>query len=536
VGNFDRPNLTYRVWPRHDLIKQVCDVLDRHKNKAGIIYCMRRKDVDELTVNLQKRGINALPYHAKLPPEEREANQEAFAAERCDVVVATIAFGMGIDRSDVRFVIHTALPKSLEHYQQETGRAGRDGLAAECVLLYSGGDLMSLKSMLVKSANEPGVDPSFLPTVIKHVSEMDRYARGAVCRHKALVQYFGQEYAGPECGACDLCLGDTVQVPDAQVVAQKILSCVARVKEGFGIGHVVGVLRGHNTEAIRRRGHERLTTFGLLKDTTDANVRDWVYQLIGQEALAQVGDDYPLLKLNEASWEVMRGQRTVRLVQLARRKKGEKLRKAVAEESREGVDEKLYEAVRQLRRQLAQERQVPAYVIFGERTLLDMARVRPSTLEGLRPLYGIGEAKLRDFGSQFLEVIRAHCDGSNLSADVGAPGPALFDRPTPAPATITARKEGIFELFRAGAALEQVMARLECKLTTAAGHLEDYIRAERPGDISTWIPPQVYHRVASAARELGTTRLKPIFLALGEKVPYEQIRLVIAHMQVKEAD
>ena len=225
------------------------------------------------------------------------------------MVVATVAFGMGIDRSNVRFVLHTAMPKSLEHYQQETGRAGRDGLEAECVLLYSGADFVSLKWMLEKSAEEAGAEPEFLASALRHLEDMDRYARGAVCRHRALVEYFGQTYAAESCGACDLCLGDTEEVAGATVVAQKILSCVARVKESFGIGHVVAVLRGENTDNVRRRGHDKLTTFGLLKGESKADVRDWLYQLIGQKVLMQVGDEYPLLKLNEASWEVMRGQR-----------------------------------------------------------------------------------------------------------------------------------------------------------------------------------------------------------------------------------
>src|SRR5262245_44018326 len=194
VGNFDRPNLTYRVLPRHNLMKQVLEVLDRHKNEAGIIYCIRRADVDELAAALNGCGHPAMPYHAGLTPEQRKATQDAFATEKCDLVVATVAFGMGIDRSNIRFVLHSAMPKSVEHYQQETGRAGRDGLEAECVLLHSGADFMTWKWILEKSAAEPGVDPSFLSVSMKHLGDMDTYCRGAVCRHKALIGYFGQSY------------------------------------------------------------------------------------------------------------------------------------------------------------------------------------------------------------------------------------------------------------------------------------------------------------------------------------------------------
>ena len=358
VGNFDRPNLTYRVLPRHEPLKQVLEVLDRHMGvTAGIVYCMRRRDVDDLADALKGKGVKCLPYHAGMTSDLRQYTQGEFASERCDVIVATIAFGMGIDRSNVRFVLHTDLPKSLEHYQQETGRAGRDGLEAECVLFYSGADVMSLKRMIQKSADEAGAEPEFVASSFRHLDDMDRYARGATCRHQALVEHFNQKYVPPVpplpseaelgCRACDVCLGDTEAVADAVVIAKKILSCVARVKESFGIGHVIGVLRGENSENVRKRGHDQLTTYGLLKEHGKADVRDWLYQLIGQGVLVQTDGDYPLLKLNDGSWEVMRGQRQVRLIQMVRRKKGERPVKSKADEvSWEGVDSGLFEGAR----------------------------------------------------------------------------------------------------------------------------------------------------------------------------------------------
>jgi ATP-dependent DNA helicase RecQ len=422
VGNFDRPNLTYRVLPRRDVLKQTLEVVRRHEGEAGIIYCLRRRDVDDLAAALQKKGIKAKPYHAGMTSEERHESQKAFSKEKVDVVVATVAFGMGIDRSNVRYVLHTAMPKSLEHYQQETGRAGRDGLEAECVLLYSAGDMYTFRAMLTKSAQEAG-NEAHLPGVFKHLDDMDRYCRGAVCRHRALVQYFGQAYEAEHCNACDLCLGDTEEVPDALVVAQKILSCVARVKQGFGIGHVTAILRGENTENVRRRGHDQLTTFGLLKGHGKPDVRDWIYQMIGQGVLLQVGDEYPVLRLNESSWEVMRGQRQVRLVQLARRKKGEKPEKSRAETtSWEGVDRELFEALRRLRRELAAERQVSPFIVFTDNTLRELARVRPSTLDRMRLIPGVGDKRLRDFGALFLPVIADQCHARELALDVPAHG------------------------------------------------------------------------------------------------------------------
>jgi ATP-dependent DNA helicase RecQ len=526
VGNFDRPNLTYRVWPRHEVLKQVLGVLERHKSEAGIIYCMRRRDVDDLAARLQQKGVKALPYHAGLLPEQRQNTQEEFSAERIDVVVATIAFGMGIDRSNVRFVLHTAMPKSLEHYQQETGRAGRDGLEAECVLLYSGGDAVSMKAMIEKSAQEAG-ETAHLPVVFKHLHDMDRYARGAVCRHKALVSYFGQVYDTPSCGACDLCLGDSEEVPEADVVAQKILSCVARVRENFGIGHVIDVLRGKANDKVRQRGHDKLTTYGLLKESSDNDVRDWIYQLIGQEVLIQTQEEYPKLNLNDASWEVMRGQRSVRLVQLVRRKKGEKPRKSqAAEVSWEGVDEPLFQKLRGLRRELASERQVPPYVIFSDATLRGLATVKPTTPERMRGVAGVGDAKLRDFGERFLGLITEHLNG--LENPHPAAGGPLF-----ASAPAGSHQGQLFELFERGCGVEAVMRQAGLRRETVMDALLEFVRSERPDGIEPWVDQSTYDAVAQAARQVGTAKPRPIWLALGEKVDVETIRVVLAHMQTQ---
>jgi ATP-dependent DNA helicase RecQ len=424
VGSFDRPNLAYRILPRRDELKQAREVLDRHRGEAGIIYCPRRRDVDDLAAALQGNGYRARPYHAGMTSEQRQAAQEAFAAEKCDVIVATVAFGMGIDRSNVRFVLHTAMPKSVEHYQQETGRAGRDGLEAECILLFSGEDIMTWRWLIEKSAEEANAPPEFVAAALRHLEDMNSYARGAVCRHRALVEYFGQTYEAESCLACDLCLGDTEPVPDSLIVAQKILSCVARVKEKFGVGHVISVLRGENTDSIQRWGHHHLSTYGLLRDCRKNDLRDWIHQLIGQKVLLKEiiamdgGGSFPLLKLNPASWEVMKGTRQVRLVQLARRKKGEAPRKSKADDRNwEGVDRDLFESLRQLRLQIATATDRKAYWIFSDATLRELARVRPSSLARMRELYGVGDHKLREFGPPFLERITEHCRANSLPLD-----------------------------------------------------------------------------------------------------------------------
>jgi ATP-dependent DNA helicase RecQ len=389
-----------------------------------------------------------------------------------------------------------------------------------------------------KSASEAGADTGFLKSAFKHLDDMDRYCRGAVCRHKALVEYFGQPFGTQGCGACDLCLGDTEEVPDALVVAQKVLSCVARVQQGFGAGHVISVLRGEAGDAVLRRGHDKLTTYGLLKEVGKAELRDWVYQLIGQGVLLQVGDEYPLLKLNDESWEVMRGKRAVRLVRLARRKKGERAAPtALDAASWEGVDRPLFDALKALRRDIMAERGLKsAYIIFHDATLRELARLRPTTPERMRRVSGVGDARLRDYGARVLALIRAHCDAHGLPADVSAAPAAAPPRETrPAGAALSARHAAAFERFRAGATVEDVAAQMALSRGTVFGYLEEHVRAERPRTLRPWVDDDTYYRVVEAARQVGTDRLKPIFLLLGEKVPYDAIRLVLAHLQGREA-
>ena len=425
IGNFDRPNLTYLVVSRREPTRQIMEIIKRHSGEGGIIYCLRRSDVDNLAADLTKLGVKAMPYHAGLSPQSRTETQDAFTTEQCDVVVATVAFGMGIDRSNVRYVVHAGLPKSLEHYQQETGRAGRDGLEAECVLLYSGADLFTWKSIIEKSAAEPGVDPSFAQNSLKQLKDIDSYCRAAACRHSLLVRYFGQPWQTTTCTACDICLGYTIAVPDAQTVAQKILSCIARVKDRFGVGYIVSVLRGENIQSVRSRGHNKLSTYGLLREHSAADVRDWIYQLISQEVLLQEdleiapGKAVPILRLNGASWQVMRKECNVRLLQPVRGKKAEQpSRSKVDMDSWSGVDRDLFEEFRSLRKQLAQERQVPPYVIFPDATLRELSRIRPSNLERMRKIYGIGDAKLSDFGQRFLDLLATQCKARHLPMDV----------------------------------------------------------------------------------------------------------------------
>jgi ATP-dependent DNA helicase RecQ len=402
VGSFDRPNLVYRVLARATLKRQLTDILDRHRGQAGIVYCTSRREVDALAAWLEQSGVRAKPYHAGLTDDERHRNQDAFLEEEADVVVATVAFGMGIDRSDVRFVVHAGAPQSLEHYQQESGRAGRDGLEAECVLIYSAADFLKWRVMLERNGELTEARRSLL-------RDIERYAASVGCRHRHLVGYFGESYARDDCGACDYCLDELETMPEGIVIARKILSCVARVDQRFGAAHVTNVLRGGETEQVTARGHHRLSTFGLLKESSVAEVRGYIEQLLAHGLLRQAGDEYPVLALTERGIALLKDAGAVPDLSLARQRRPTKdrvpKRARVEAESWHDVDRDLFDRLRALRLEIARARGVPPYVIFHDTTLRDMARLKPTTLDALRQVYGVGDRKASDLGEAFLAVI-----------------------------------------------------------------------------------------------------------------------------------
>ena len=407
VGSFDRPNLIYRVRPRTDRLAQVVAAIQRHRGQAGIVYCIRRSEVEELTAALVRRGLRALRYHAGLGDDERRANQDAFVNERADIVVATVAFGMGIDRSNVRYVIHTGMPKSLEHYQQEAGRAGRDGLEAECLLLGSGSDYGLWKSVIAPEGAEPP------PGALRKLGEMYAFCQQAVCRHRALVTYFGQTYERPSCGACDVCLGETVQGADTSGVAARILAGADELRGRFGAAHVADVLSGAATGRIAQLGHDRLAAYATLRGERKSQVRAWIDQLLAHGLLARSDDEYPTLTLTEQGRAVLRGEAqapsltSAGAVRATSADAPATARRGPAPAAQPDVDDHaLFDALRGLRRAIAEERGVPPYLIFSDASLRDMARLRPATLEQFREVKGVGDWKLDAFGARFLAVIR----------------------------------------------------------------------------------------------------------------------------------
>jgi len=409
VGSFDRPNLIYKVRRRTHKLKQVCAILDRHKGESGIIYCIRRKDVDELYMALKAGGYSVLPYHAGMADEDRKDNQDSFIKEKVDTIVATIAFGMGIDKSNVRYVIHTGMPKSLEHYQQETGRAGRDGLEAECFLLYSGGDYGIWKGLM------GDMEPQAHKIAMDKLDQMYDYCTGALCRHKAILRYFGQALDKDNCAACDLCLGELGGIENALETAQKILSCIVRLEQRFGGAYTAAVLTGSDDKRILQNNHHALSTYGLLSQYSQHTVHGWIDQLEGQAYVEKVGE-YKILNVTEKGWRVLKAKETPRLL-----KPAEKPARAsrVIEDSWEGVDKGLFEVLRKLRATIARDKGIPAYVVFGDAALRDMARRRPSSIERFLDVKGVGEKKRRQYGKVVLAAINDYCQANALKMDIG---------------------------------------------------------------------------------------------------------------------
>ena len=528
IGCFDRPNLIYRIVPQVDRDSQALEVVRRHPKEAVIVYCISRRETESMAAMLKGHGVRAAAYHAGLSPEERHRTQEAFAEERLDVVVATVAFGMGIDRSNVRCVLHAAMPKSVEHYQQETGRAGRDGLEAECVLLYSAADVMRWESLMEKSAQDAPNPEVLIAAQKRLIKQIQSLCNSPICRHKALSEYFGQSYESTNCGACDFCLNEVEGLEDGTVTAQKILSCVARTGERFGIKHIVDVLQGANTEQIRKFKHEQLSTYGLLKEMPRKPLQNMVYQLVDQGLLSRTDGEYPVLTLNDQSWAVLRGKLSVRLV---RPKERVEVKTKAAEISWEGVDRGLFDHLRDWRRRIAVERQVPAYVVLHDATLMDLARVRPTDLDVLRTVHGFGEKRLQDLGESVVEEVVAYCLEKGLSTNVSpavssaSSSPAGKQKPAP-----HGTKQTALDLFRQNRTIEEVMSYTARARSTVVQYLSEYIAEHRPENIDAWVDPATYDRVVAAAAGAETPRLKPLHEALGGAVSYDTIRLVMTHL------
>ena len=541
VGSFDRPNLIYRSERKDSIVDQAREILDRHRNESGIIYCTSRREVDSISEQLNAFGYRTLPYHAGMSDEDRRLNQEAFAEESIDTIVATVAFGMGIDKSNVRYVIHSGLPKSLENYQQESGRAGRDNLEAECVLFYSMSDFMRWRSNIENESDENS------DSAMRSLQAMVDYATGVSCRHRSLVRYFGQDLEGDSCGACDVCLQELDEVEDALIVGQKILSSVVRQGERFGSEYTALVLKGSRDKRILSNSHDELSTWGLLSDESAQIIRDWIGQLISQDFLARVGE-YGVLSVTPRGRDLLKGSSTPKLLRTVEPVARQKRRARKLTASWEGVDRSLFDDLRILRHDLASEAGVPAYVVFTDETLREMAKFRPTTLDGMLRIKGIGEKRLATYGEPFLTAVLTYCEHAAVESDVWPDSektPASKPRSNPEESSQSltgsaekgekSAKPRAFQMFREGASVDKVQVETGRALSTLYGYLIEFIQVEGLCDPTAWIQEGEFLRVREATLETGFEKLKPIHELLGGEVSYETIRVAVACLQNEAA-
>lgn len=399
VTGIDRPNIRYMVLEKNRPFEQLKNLLANRKREAGIIYALSRKRVEDIAGRLVAHGIDAAAYHAGMSTQNRQTVQDAFLKDELQVVVATVAFGMGIDKPNVRFVVHYDLPKNIESYYQETGRAGRDGLSAEALLLYNMQDVVLVRKLLERSDNEQQIRIE-----IQKLNSMVDFVEALTCRRQILLNYFGEQLK-EVCGNCDVCLNPPQQY-DATLDAQKALSCVYKVGQRFGVKHVISVLRGSHNERIKRFRHEQLSTFALGKELGEAEWSSIFRQLIHQGYLAQDLSNYGVLKLTSRSRPILKGETTLLLAR-PRIKKTEKTKhKAPKVLIEQPYEERLFDQLRELRTQLAHNQGVPPYVVFGDATLIQMAQLTPTDTTELLAVSGVGEHKLSKYGNDFLSVIK----------------------------------------------------------------------------------------------------------------------------------
>ncbi len=507
IASFNRPNLYYEVRSKQKSAYAEVLGMIRETEGAVIIYCLSRKKVDEITSKLQNDKIAALPYHAGLSDSDRTQNQTRFIRDDVRVMVATVAFGMGINKPDVRLVVHYDIPRNLEGYYQESGRAGRDGEPSKCVLFFSYGDIKTIEWSINQKT-----DPQEQLIAKQQLRQVIDYGEGTDCRRTIQLGYFGERFPG-NCGNCDNCRHPK-PAEDWTVEAMKFLSCVARCQERFGMTHIIDVLRGAKNQKITQNGHEKLSTYGIGKEKTLDQWRMLGRSLLHKGMLDQSSDGYSVLKLNALSWEIMRKQRTVSLAVPI-------VKKAVIEEDKlpSAEVELLFQRLRSLRKKLADEQSVPPYVIFADSTLKLMAHDQPQTLDAFGKLSGIGTHKLAQYGERFTAEIRAYCQ--ELGMPVVQPVAAGNVARSPSYTELQT-----LQLHQQGFSIDEIAQQRHIRPTTIIRHLSDLIEMDQPVDLAQLVPLEHQQKIRQVLEALGDVSLTPIREYLGDSYTFDEIRLV----------
>jgi ATP-dependent DNA helicase RecQ len=521
VASFNRPNLNYRVVPKASPYEQTLEFIRARPRESGIVYCQSRKSTESVAARLTEDGVKAAPYHAGMEAKDRAMNQELFLRDEARVICATIAFGMGINKPNVRFVIHYDLPKNIEGYYQETGRAGRDGLPSECVLLFSAGDVAK-QQRFIDEKPEPE------RTIARdQLQQMVHYAEIAECRRSSLLAYFSEDFTQDNCGACDNCLSPR-ETYDGTLAAQKLLSCIYRIheKSGFGVGlnHVVEVLAGADTEKIRKFGHHQLSTYGIGKELSR---NEWT--VIGRELIRlgfvkQDAQRFSVLALTPEGRAVLKERKKIQLTKPM--KAPQKQAHAIGEIA---CDEALFERLRGLRKRLADEQGVPPYIIFSDVALRQMARAYPATSMEFARISGVGQRKLEQFGKVFLAEIAEHLRTSpkQIFADDSFSAPA----PTRRVGGLNDSARETLRLLRSGLSIDEIASRRGFVPSTIYGHLAAAIEAGQSVDLGQFLSAEEQKRIRQAFGAIGFRNLTGVHESLGGKFDFGLLRLCRAAQQ-----
>jgi ATP-dependent DNA helicase RecQ len=512
VSSFNRANIHYAVEPKRGLYEKIVNYLEAHHDDSGIIYVLSRQSAEDLAEKLSRDGFSAKPYHAGMNAGERRTNQEYFAKDKIKIIVATIAFGMGINKSNVRFVIHADLPKNIESYYQETGRAGRDGLKSDAILYYSGGDVIKLRKFAMIEDNQEQTR-----IMLNKLSQMASLCEMNACRRKAILNYFGEE-APDNCGSCDVCTSVREKF-DGTIIAQKALSAVARLDGRFGLSYLVDFLRGSKSEKIRSY-HKNLKTYGVGADIPKEDWFRYFKDLIAFGYLRQAGDEYPIIQLTEKSPAVLRGEEKVFLVKLISKTSTDILEKPFEKE--------LFVELKNLRNDLANKENVPAYIIFSDATLLELATYLPQNKEEIAKISGFGEVKLARYGKFFLEAVKKYCVACGLPSKISE---KIFKRERRSKKDSENNTKMIsYDLFRRGKTTSQIAQIRQLAISTIEGHLAFYILNGQI-KVTELVSEQKISRIEEAIKKYGDMALLPLKQFLGEDASYGEIRAVVNYLR-----
>ena len=523
IASFDRPNLTYHVYPKRRSFDLILDTLRKYPGQSVILYCFTRKDTEDLAADLNAEGFQALPYHAGLERTVRKKTQEKFIRDEVSIITATIAFGMGIDKPDVRAVIHCDMPRNIEGYYQETGRAGRDGQPADCILFFSPGDVFKYRHFINAIENE-----SERRNTDQKLMDMLTYCKLKLCRRKFLLQYFGEQYTKASCSSCDRCLKRTEEI-DATEIAQKILCAVLRTNERFGAAHIVDVLRGKNLKRIRDRGHETLSVFGIARDVTDHTLQSFIESLLSAGLLLRSDGEYPVLSLTPKGREYLQQKLTIRLPKPV----DDELVTSTKNQEEHSYEVELFERLRGCRREIAQREKIAAFVIFPDRSLKEMAYFLPLSSASFAQISGVSDNKLHVYGETFLKAIRAYTEEKGLTERPISPSHTQRHRRA---IRNTGREDSTYSRTRELIALKLSLPEIAAKRGLAPGtivhHIEKLVAAKTALNIEHLKPaPTVYETILPVLQRSEDGRLAPIVEAFQGQYSFVDVRLVRLFMQ-----